>query len=114
MEKVFVVKRVASKLHGTEAAIDAAMVNAAGLMADMVQGRSDLKLSATVGAAATAKVMAAMAALSEARTAMVEAHGEMEQTALRLGVRTKMFGFDSKEGSLQAPEVTEERFSEAS
>ena len=29
MEKVFVVKRVANKLHGTEAAIDAAMVQAA-------------------------------------------------------------------------------------
>ncbi|WP_426014622.1 hypothetical protein [Caulobacter sp. DWR2-3-1b2] len=114
MEKVFVAKRVASKLHGTEVAIDAAMVQAAELMADMVQGRKDLKLSATVGSAATAKVMAALAALSDARTAMVEAHGEMEQTALRLGVRTKMFGFDSKEGSLQAPEVTEERFSEAS
>ena len=112
MEKVFVVKRVASKLHGTEAAIDAAMVNAAGLMADMVQGRSDLKLSATVGAAATAKVMAAMAALSEARTAMVEAHAELDQTRLRLGVRTKMIGWDKLEGS--AVRVQDERQAEAS
>ncbi|CAN5182854.1 hypothetical protein BH10PSE4_BH10PSE4_45900 [soil metagenome] len=114
MEKIFVAKRVASKLYATEAAIDAAMVQAAEMMADMVQGRKDLKLSATVGAAATAKVMAAMAALSDARTAMVEAHGEMEQTALRLGVRTKMIGFDAKEGSLQPAEVTDERLSEAS
>ena len=111
MEKVFVAKRVASKLHGTEAAIDAAMVQAAELMADMVQARKDLKLSATVGSAATAKVMAALAALSEARNAMVEAHGEMDQTRLRLGVRTKMMGWDSKEGSLQ---TTEERLTEAS
>lgn len=113
MEKVFVVKRVASKLHGTEAAIDVAMVQTAEMMAELVQARKDLGLSATVGADATAKVMAAMAALSEARTAMVQAHGELDQTRLRLGVRTKMFGWDSKEGSAQVTEVTEERLSEA-
>uniref|UniRef100_B0T0U2 Uncharacterized protein n=1 Tax=Caulobacter sp. (strain K31) TaxID=366602 RepID=B0T0U2_CAUSK len=111
MEKIFVVKRVASKLHGAEAAIDVAMVQAAEMMSEMVQARKDLGLSATVGSAATAKVMAAMAALSEARTAMVEAHGELGQTALRLGVRTKMMGWELKEGSAQ---VTEERLSEAS
>jgi hypothetical protein len=111
MEKIFVVKRVASKLHGTEAAIDAAMVQAAEMMADLVQARKDLGLSATVGATATAKVMAAMAALSDARTAMVDAHGELDQTRLRLGVRTKMMGWDSKEGSAQ---VQDERLSEAS
>ncbi|MBO9557521.1 MAG: hypothetical protein J7515_02910 [Caulobacter sp.] len=93
MEKVFVVKRVAGTLHGAEAAIDAAMVETAEVIADMVQARKDLGLSATVGAAATAKVMAAMAALSEARTAMVEAHGELDQTAKRLGVRTTMVGW---------------------
>jgi hypothetical protein len=111
MEKIFVVKRVASKLHGTEAAIDAAMVQAAEMMADLVQARKDLGLSATVGAAATAKVMAAMAALSDARTAMVDAHGELDQTRLRLGVRTKMMGWDAKEGAAQ---VQDERLAEAS
>ena len=111
MEKVFVVKRVANKLHGTEAAIDAAMVQTAEMMAELVQARKDLGLAATVGASTTAKVMAAMAALSEARTAMVEAHGELGQTALRLGVRTKMMGWELKEGSAQ---TTEERLSEAS
>lgn len=111
MEKVFVVKRVASKLHGTEAAIDVAMVQAAEMMAELVQARKDLRVSATVGSAATAKVMAALAALSEARTAMIEAHSELDQTRLRLGVRTKMMGWDPKEGSA---EVADERLSEAS
>lgn len=111
MEKVFVVKRVAAKLHGTEAAIDVAMVQAAEMMAELVQARKDLGLSATVASDATAKVMAAMAALSEARTAMVDAHGELDQTRLRLGVRTKMMGWDAKEGSAQ---VADERLSEAS
>lgn len=111
MEKVFVVKRVAGKLHGTEAAIDAAMVQAAELMADMVQARKDLRVSATVGSVATDKIMAALAALSEARTAMVDAHSELDETRLRLGVRTKMMGWDPKLGALQ---TTDARLSEAS
>jgi len=112
VEKVFVVKRVASKLHGSEAAIDAAMVQAAELMADLVQARKDLGLAATVGADVTTKVMAAMAALTEARTAMVDAHGDLDQVRLRLGVRTKMIGWDKMEGS--AVQVEDERLSEAS
>jgi hypothetical protein len=111
LEKIFVVKRVAAKLHGTEAAIDAAMVQAADLMSDMVQARKDLGLMATVGSDATAKVMAAMAALSEARTAMVDAHGELDQIRLRMGVRTKMMGWDK---TASAVPVEDERLSEAS
>jgi len=111
LEKIFVVKRVAAKLHGTEAAIDAAMVQTAEMMAELVQARKDLGLSATVGSAATAKIISAMTALSEARTAMVDAHGELDQTRMRLGVRTKMMGWELKEGSAQ---VTDERLAEAS
>jgi hypothetical protein len=99
VEKVFVVKRVTSKLHGAEAAIDAAMVETAEMMAELVQARKDLRLAATVSATATAKIMAAMAALSEARTAMVEAHGDLDQTRLRLGVRTTMVGWYKTEAS---------------
>lgn len=111
MEKVFVVKRVASKLHGTEAAIDAAMVQTAEMMAELVQARKDLGLSPTFAAGATTKIVAAVAALSEARQAMVAAHADLEETRLRLGVRTKMIGWDLKEGSAQ---VADERLSEAS
>ena len=110
MEKIFVAKRVAGTLHGAEAAIDAAMVETAAVMADMVQARKDLGLSATVGAAATAKVMAAMAALSEARTEMVGAHAELEQTGMRLGIRTKMIGWMKDTAQVQ----DEVRLSEAS
>ena len=111
MEKIFVVKRVAAKLHGTEAAIDAAMVQTAEMVAELVQARKDLGVSATVASAATDKIMAALTALGEARAAMVEAHGELDETRLRLGVRTKMMGWDPKLGALQ---TTEERLSEAS
>ena len=96
MEKVFVVKRVAAKLHGTEAAIDAAMVQVAEMMGELVQARKDLGLSATVAAGASTKVAAAVAALSEARSAIVAAHAELDETRLRLGVRTKMMGWEIK------------------
>jgi hypothetical protein len=111
MEKVFVVKRAAAKLHATEAAIDAAMVQTAEMMAELVQTRKDLNLSATVAAGATAKVVAAMAALSEARTAMVDAHAEMDEVRLRLGVRTKMMGWEFK---MEAAPVADDRLAEAS
>jgi hypothetical protein len=90
MEKVFVVKRVAEKLWATEEAIDGALAEASGLMSGLIEARRELKLSATVTDAATAKIAEAMKALAEARTAMVEAHGALDEVKLRIGVRTKM------------------------
>ena len=49
MEKVFVAQRVATKLFATENAVDAAMVEAAELMADLLKARKDLGISAVVG-----------------------------------------------------------------
>jgi hypothetical protein len=39
-------------------------------------------------------MMEAMKALSEARTAMVGVHTELNEAKLRLGIRTKMSGMD--------------------
>jgi len=96
MEKVFVAQRVASKLFATENAIDAAMVEAAELMADMLKARKDIGLSAVVGDRASVKLVEALAALSEARSAMVDMHGELNDVKLRIGVRTKMVGWEDK------------------
>jgi len=98
VEKVFVAQRVANKLYATEAAIDAAVVEAAQLLTDLVQARKDLGLSATVGNSATNKLAQAMAALNEARSATVEMHNELNGLKLRLGVRTKMIGFEKDPG----------------
>ncbi|HZL01462.1 MAG TPA: hypothetical protein VFC47_16370 [Caulobacteraceae bacterium] len=65
-------------------------------MADMLQARKDLGLSATVGDAAAAKLVEAIAALGAARTAMVGAHAQLEETKLRIGLRTKMAGVGDK------------------
>ncbi len=96
MEKVFVAQRVASKLFATENAVDAAMVEAAELMADMLRARKDIGLSAVVGDRASAKLVEALAALGEARSAMVEMHNELNDVKLRIGVRTKMVGVEDK------------------
>lgn len=89
MEKVFVCQRVANKLYTTEAAIDAAITEAAEMIGQIIQARKDLGVSTVFADQAQAKVMASMAALTEARTAMVEAHAELNEAQLRLGVRTR-------------------------
>lgn len=96
MEKVFVAQRVANKLYSTENAVDAAMAEAAELMADLMKARQQLGVSAVLGDRAVTKVAEAMTALSAVRAAMVEAHGELEETKLRLGIRTKMAGWEEK------------------
>lgn len=96
MEKVFVAQKVARKLFATEAALDAAMTEAAELMTEMLKARTELGLSATVGDAATAKLVDAIAALGQARTAVVGAHTELDQVRVRVGVRTKGLGIQDK------------------
>jgi hypothetical protein len=96
VEKVFVAQKVARKLFATEHALDAAMTETAELIAEMLQARKDLNLSATVGDAASAKLVEALSALGQARSAVVAAHGELDQVRVRIGVRTKGLGFQDK------------------
>lgn len=96
MDKAFVAQRVATKLFSTEKAVDAAMVEAAELLAGMVEARAQLKVSAITGDAAQAKLVEAIAALGEARTAVVEMHRELAETKLRIGIRTKLIGVEDK------------------
>jgi hypothetical protein len=93
MEKVFVAKRVAKKLFETEAAVDGALVEAAELMSEMLKARKDVNTSLVFADDVQVKMMEAMKALSEARTAMVAVHNELNEAKLRLGIRTKM-GYD--------------------
>src|SRR3954462_8457872 len=101
MEKVFVAQRVAKKLFVTEAAVDGALVEAAELMSEMLQARRDVRVSMVFADDVQVKMMEAMQALSEARTAMVAVHNELNEAKLRLGIRTKMDGQDKppKEGA---------------
>ena len=105
MDKVFVAKQVASKIRATEAAIDAALVEATELMADMIRGRVELKISAGATDPTMAKISAAIAALSEARTEMVAGHKAADELRLRVGIRTRMDGTENKVDDAP-PEVT--------
>lgn len=92
MEKLLVAKGVADKLIKTELSVDQAIADATSLLGGMVSARVDLKVSATLGDEAATKVAAAIAALTEARQAVVAAHKELDETRLRMGIRTKLGG----------------------
>jgi hypothetical protein len=93
---MLVVRRVATKLWATENAVDAALAEATEMMTDLLRARKDINIAATSSDPAIAKVAAAISALSEARTAMVDAHGELNDLKLRLGIRTKLGGGENK------------------
>ena len=96
MERALVVQRAANKLYAAESSIDKAMADAATLIVELQAVRSDLNTSATFADEATAKVTASLAALAQARSAMVACHAEMAEAKLRLGVRTKLMGTGDK------------------
>jgi hypothetical protein len=105
MEKAFVAQRVAKKLFVTEAAVDGALSEAAELMSEMLRARKDVNTSLVFADDVQVKMMEAMKALSEARTAMVAVHNELNEAKLRLGIRAKMSGQD-KPPLMEAPVTT--------
>jgi hypothetical protein len=106
MEKAFVAQRVAAKLFATEASVDQAMVEATELMADLLKARKDVSASMVFADDVQVKLMEAISALSQARSAMVGVHGELAEAKLRLGVRAKMIGEAEKPPTLSAGQST--------
>jgi hypothetical protein len=106
MEKAFVAQRVAKKLFVTEAAVDGALAEAAELMSEMLRARKDVNTSLVFADEAAVKMVEAIKALSEARTAMVGVHNELNEAKLRLGIRTKMGGIENKPPAMVAAEAT--------
>jgi hypothetical protein len=96
VDKVFVAKRVAVRLRTAEHSIDAAMVEATEVVAEIIRARKQLGLAANVADEAIAKATAALSALSEARTAMVASHADLAEVQLRIGIRTRMDGSEEK------------------
>ena len=105
MEKAFVAQRVATKLFSTEAAVDQAMVEATELLADLLKARSEVNASLVFADDVQVKMVEAIQALGEARTAMVGAHNELAEAQLRLGIRTKL-GYMDKPANARKVEVT--------
>ena len=98
-DKMIVAQGVANRLFATEKAIDAALAESSNLMAEMMGAREELRMAATVGDEAVAKVAEAVAALAQARRAVVVSHRELEQVKLRVGIRTRMIGEHQKDES---------------
>jgi len=90
MDKAIVAQRVANQLNTTENAIDAAITETSNLLNGLLQARKELNLSAVVGDNATGKVMEAIATLAAARQSVVDAHNELAELKLRVGIRTKL------------------------
>ena len=105
MEKVLVARTVANKLFATEAAVDGALAEAAELMSVMLAARKDVNTSMVFADDCQVKLMEAMKALSEARSAMVGVHNELNEAKLRLGIRTKMDNLPKPDSKIEAEPV---------
>lgn len=92
MNKVEVVKSVAAKLFAAEDAVDAAMVSNTQLLESIISGRRELGVAATTAELAQTRVAEAIAALSEARRAVMAAHAGLKNVQTRLGVDDNEFG----------------------
>lgn len=105
MDKIEAGKNIARELWATEHALDAAIAQASGLVSTMIESRRELKLSAVVGAEAQAKVMEAIAALGQARAAVVAAHGDLSVVQRQMRVPSTAFG--PPEDEYKPPAVAE-------
>lgn len=109
MDKVQIAQGVADRLFATEAAVDQAMAEASLLVAEMLQARRTLKAAPASGDLAIAKISDAISTLAAARNAVVEAHGALNETKLRLGIRATMVGTPDKDDELSMTGVRELR-----
>jgi hypothetical protein len=99
VERALVAQRVANELFATEAAIDEALIRASKLMGEMISARKELGLSAVFADDAVASVNETLSKLTAARSAVVAGHHQLEESRLRLGVRTKMTGVKPPQSS---------------
>lgn len=92
MDKIEVANKVAKELWETERALDAAITQTGGFVTSMIEARRELNLSAVVGADVQSKVMEAMGALAQARSAVVAAHGDLAVLQKAMDIPTVAVG----------------------
>ena len=105
MERALVAQHVANQLFATENAIDQALADASALVGELVKARQELGVSTVFADGAFVQAVAAVSALSQARTAMVAAHAELNDAKLRVGIRTKMVGGSDKPPQQQSRHI---------
>lgn len=92
MERADVIASVAADLHATEKAVDEAIVRATALVQSMIGGRAALAISPVAASGSQTKAMETIAALAQAREAIVAAHAEMQKDHRRMGWGTYAAG----------------------
>lgn len=83
---------VATRLIATEHAIDNALINASELTSDILEARKAINIAAHFGQEALEQTSKAAGALMEARRAIIEAHRELAETQVQIGLREHSFG----------------------
>ena len=96
MERALVAQCVANKLFAAENSIDQALADASALVGELIKARQELGVSAVFADASFTRATAALAALGQARTDMVAAHHDLNESKLRVGIRTKLAGAGEK------------------
>jgi hypothetical protein len=89
-------EKVAAHLFAVEEGVDAAIARAAQFTTAMLEARAEANLSAVVGQAELVLATRATALMVEARQLIVDAHKQLAQTRIEIGLREIGFG-DSSE-----------------
>ena len=85
-------EKVATHLFAVEQGVDAAITRAAQFTAAMIEARTEANLSAVVGQAELALASRATALMIEARQLIIDAHKQLAQTRIDVGLREVSFG----------------------
>ena len=93
-QRRMVAEQVASALFEAEAAIDAALAKTAALTGMMPMMRREVGASALVGQDAVERASQAIAALADARRAIVETHKELSVVQGQIGLGAVAVGDD--------------------
>lgn len=92
MSRQTVGEALSGRLFATESAIDAALIEAASLVAMLPAARAEAYLSAVAGQRAFDRAAAAITALTQARAHMVATHNTLSALARKLGLETLAMG----------------------
>lgn len=92
MQRSEMVRQGAQQLFATERAFDTALIELATLSSSLVRMRMDGNLSAVVGQNVIDGIAKSYASLSEARSAIVTVHKDLDAVKTQMGCRTVAFG----------------------
>jgi hypothetical protein len=85
-------EKVATHLFAVEEGVDNAISRAAQFTTAMIEARAEANLSAVVGQAELALASRATALMVEARQLIIDAHKQLAQTRIDVGLREISFG----------------------